>query len=49
MPEDASPPPPQRLLSRRLRPPVSGKWTVFWLLMCLVVSGLLIPLVLKKV
>jgi hypothetical protein len=46
----STPQPPQRpSLRRRLRlPEVSGKWTVLWLLICLIVSGLFIPLVLKK-
>ena len=48
--ESSTPQPPRRpRLSRRLRlPEVSGKWTVFWLLICLIITGLLIPLVLKK-
>lgn len=46
----STPQPPQRQrLSQRLRlPEVSGKWTVLWLLMCLIVTGLFIPFVLKK-
>lgn len=46
----SNPQPPKRpRLAQRLRlPEVSGKWTVFWLLFCLVLSGLLIPLILKK-
>ena len=49
MSDPASQPPQRPRLAARLRlPQVSGKWTVFWLLFCLTVTGLLIPLVLKK-
>src|SRR5688572_2094195 len=46
----STPRPPKRpRLAQRLRlPQVSGKWTVFWLLICLLITGLLIPPVLKK-
>jgi hypothetical protein len=49
-PTDArSPEPPKRpRLRERLRlPEVSGKWTVLWLLLCFILTGVLIPLVLK--
>jgi hypothetical protein len=48
--ESSTPQPPNRpRFARRLRlPEVSGKWTVFWLLVCLIITALLIPLVLKK-
>lgn|GEM_PF-4087725 len=37
-----------RLRKRLQLPLVSGKWTVFWVTVCLATTGLLIPLVLKK-
>lgn len=51
MPEESPTPltPARPPFSRRLRlPAVSGKWTVIWLLVCAAVSGLLIPLILRK-
>lgn len=45
---DAPNPPQRPRLSQRLRlPEVSGKWTVIWLFVCFVLTGVLIPLVLK--
>lgn len=47
MPDASSPKRPK--LSERLRlPNVSGKWTVFWLLVCFAITATLIPLVLKR-
>jgi hypothetical protein len=49
-PTDAPSPEPRKRprLRERLRlPEVSGKWTVLWLLLCFILTGVLIPLVLK--
>ena len=49
MSEPSAPPPPNRpSMSKRLRlPEVSGKWTVVWLLICFLLTGILIPIMLK--